>query len=541
MGYWTMRADNMNRRSKISGSHLPSAFAGLARKLLPLLPAGLMIFATGCAGVDQAFEADAQVASPELAPADVQQCAAWFTKLDQIIDSAGVRDAEARQIPGFPYLRVNRFLASFRDQAQKDQTAFSAWQSRLRELDARTRGYELKNLPPPLLAALPASSWSAAKARTDQCAVALAKRDAASAAQRELLAARAQVPDDYADWQRSIGLYSVAKMPFFEFAKGWQKEATAMFEHAAAGASDQQNIVRYQPPGNAAPAQRIASILASARTDALGIPQLGDRDSEILFATFAPVFEIETGNDYDRFGPLRWGSGEAPEVDVSRPTVYRRVAYTRYGGHTLPQLVYMIWFPERPQSNALDPLSGKLDGIAFRVTLDRAGRPLVYDSIHLCGCYHMFFPTSRVKPIAAPDPDVEWAFIPRSLPAIDAPQRLVVRVTSRSHYLTDIRLDTGTRGTTYTMAHDGDLRTLPYGGGTRSVFGPNGIVPGTDRGERMVTWPLGVEDAGAMREWGRHATALIGRRQFDDADLIERRFQLAPAAETLPKVSARSS
>jgi hypothetical protein len=29
-----------------------------------------------------------------------------------------------------------------------------------------------------------------------------------------------------------------------------------------------------------------------------------------------------------------------------------------------------------------------------------------------------------------------------------------------------------------------------------------------------------------MREWGHHATALIGRRQFDDADLIERRFAI---------------
>jgi hypothetical protein len=29
-----------------------------------------------------------------------------------------------------------------------------------------------------------------------------------------------------------------------------------------------------------------------------------------------------------------------------------------------------------------------------------------------------------------------------------------------------------------------------------------GIVPGTDRGERLVTWPLGIESAGAMREWG---------------------------------------
>ena len=59
------------------------------------------------------------------------------------------------------------------------------------------------------------------------------------------------------------------------------------------------------------------------------------------------------------------------------------------------------------------------------------------------------------------------------------------------------------------------------------------IIPGLAFG--------GSESAGAMREWGRHATALIGRRQFDDADLIERRFQLAPATETLPKVSARSS
>jgi hypothetical protein len=96
--------------------------------------------------------------------------------------------------------------------------------------------------------------------------------------------------------------------------------------------------------------------------------------------------------------------------------VYRRLAFTRYGGRTLVQLVYMIWFTERPQNSSLDPLSGKLDGIAFRVTLNQSGRPLVYDSIHLCGCYHMFFPTPWVRPIPPPDPKVEWAFVPRTLP-----------------------------------------------------------------------------------------------------------------------------
>lgn len=491
--------------------------------------------AVSCATIDQPLRSDLEVAS-----ADGQGCAGWFTKLDEIVNGAGVRDAEAYRIPGFPYLRVNRFLASFREQAQMDSTAFAVWENRLRELDQRARNYELKNLPPHLLTSLGVKSPSQAAARTDRCAIALARFDATTASRKSLLVERAQVPDDYADWKRVVGLYPVVSVVFFEFAKGWQDDATAMFQHAAAGTAAQRDFVRYEPADNAASAERISSIIANAKTDALRIPQFGERESEILFATFAPVFEIETTGQYDRFGPLKWSTGETPEVDVSRPTVYRRLAFTRYGERTLVQLIYMIWFPERPQSGPLDLLAGKLDGIVFRVTLDQSGRPLVYDLIHLCGCYHMFFPTPRVRPLPAPDPQAEWAFVPLTLPAIEAPQRVLVRVTSRSHYLTDVHPDTGNRGVIYAMADDSELRTLPTAEGTRSVFGPNGIVSGTDRGERLFTWPLGIEDAGAMREWGRHATALVGRRQFDDAHLIERRFEIQPSADVpnRPQASA---
>jgi hypothetical protein len=495
-----------------------------------LVSAGAMIFAAGCAELDQSLPSDAEARSTDTqGSTDTKECAEWFTRLDQAIDQAGVRDGEAYRIPGFPYLRVNRYLASFRQQAQKDAIAFAAWEKRLRELDARPRSYEIKNLSQPLLASLGASSRSEAAARTDRCAASMSALDAASASRRRTLAERARVPDDYADWKRSVGLYPAVSLAFFEFAKKWQNEAAATFQQTAAETAEQKNLVRYQPSDNGASAPRIASIMANAKADVLGIPQLGDRDRDILLSTFAPVFEIETTGDYDRFGPLQWRSGETPEVDVSRPTVYRRIAYTRYSGRTLLQLVYMIWFPERPQNNPLDPLSGKLDGIIFRVTLDQSGHPLVYDSIHLCGCYHMFFPTPRAKPIPPPDPKIEWAFVPRTLPAIEAPQRVVVRMATRSHFLTDVRPDAGGRGAPYAMADDGDLRTLPTPEGTRSAFGPGGIVPGTDRGERLVTWPLGIESAGAMREWGRHATALVGRRQFDDADLIERRFEILPS------------
>jgi hypothetical protein len=69
------------------------------------------------------------------------------------------------------------------------------------------------------------------------------------------------------------------------------------------------------------------------------------------------------------------------------------------------------------------------------------------------------------------------------------------------------------------------LRALPLPeGGTRSLYGADGLVAGTQRSERFLFWPMGIASAGAMRQWGHHATAFVGRRHFDDADLIARRF-----------------
>jgi hypothetical protein len=188
--------------------------------------------------------------------------------------------------------------------------------------------------------------------------------------------------------------------------------------------------------------------------------------------------------------------------------------------------VYTIWFPERPRTGAGDILGGNLDGVVIRVTLGADGAPLVYDTIHPCGCYHMFFPTALVKSLPAPPGREEWAFVPAVLPALHAAQRVVVRVASRTHYVTGIRADSADGGIAYRLVDDNDLRALPAGEQvTRSAFGPDGIVPGTERGERFLFWPMGIDNAGAMRQWGIHATAFIGRRHFDDADLIERRFE----------------
>lgn len=58
------------------------------------------------------------------------------------------------------------------------------------------------------------------------------------------------------------------------------------------------------------------------------------------------------------------------------------------------------------------------------------------------------------------------------------------------------------------------------------MFNENGIVPGTERAERWLLWPMGIPNVGAMRQWGHHAIALLGRRHFDDPGLLDGLFRV---------------
>jgi hypothetical protein len=141
----------------------------------------------------------------------------------------------------------------------------------------------------------------------------------------------------------------------------------------------------------------------------------------------------------------------------------------------------------------------------------------------------MFFPTPRLQSQPSPQPGIEWAFTPATLPAIAESQRLIVEVQTRTHYLRNVRpgeLPVGAV-TTYEFTEYDELRSLPLPqGGSRSVFGPDGLIAGSERGERFLFWPMGIASPGAMRQAGTQATAFVGRRHFDDADLLARRFSL---------------
>jgi hypothetical protein len=205
-----------------------------------------------------------------------------------------------------------------------------------------------------------------------------------------------------------------------------------------------------------------------------------------------------------------------------------RSAFTRYQNQVLAQLVYTVWFSERPKDGAVDSYAGALDGVVWRVTLDAKGQPLVYDTVHACGCYHYYFPAQALE---RREHDSAWDE-PPLFPQLLLPDGpFVIRLQSGTHYVRRIVAAGNTHtkeNKRYRLADYRELLTLPEGEGkakgTRSLFDEDGIVAGSERMERLWLWPAGIQSAGAMRQWGRHATAFVGRSHFDDPDFMQRVF-----------------
>jgi hypothetical protein len=362
-----------------------------------------------------------------------------------------------------------------------------------------------------------------------ECAARLGAADRADPERRAELAAAVSVPDDYATWHRVAGLYWLTRLPFAKGVRDWHDEVRATYSLPLDALPVRGELKRYAPPAGGLSASEVAAVLRRSSGNPLGIPDPRGADREALFRTFAPEFTVDTAAAADAPGELGWREDGAVAVVSRAPVVYRRISHARRGAEVLLQLNYWLWFPERPKGAGWDILGGRLDGVLWRVTLGPDGAPWVFDSIHACGCYHMFFPTAGAAPRPQPQSLDETSFVPQALPRLAAGERIAVRIESGTHYLQRVvpRAAPAPYALEYVFAEDDALRSLPLpGGGRRSAFRPDGIIAGSERGERWLFWPMGVPEPGAMRQWGRHATAFVGRRHFDDPWLIERYFAL---------------
>lgn len=482
--------------------------AELLSKPRQLVMAVALVLLAGCAGV------------PRQASEEAAECRALFKQVDAAVDKYGVRDHGPVQVPDFPYLRMTRLLASFRDEVEAADR-FAAWSRHMAVLDAQARGFELSNLAT-LVAGMDAHSLST---KLDGCRDHLMATELAQPEMRERLREAAQIPDAYVTWWRVAGLYPLTVPLVSSGIARWHNETHEIFAKPLNQLPITGTLTRWIVP-KATPLEnsQVRSLL-NHQHDPLGLPILTSGELQQLFATFAPIWEVDVASDDDRIGAPYWSRKSTLAVNIGQPVVYQQLSHTRFDGMVLLQLNYIVWFPARPGD---DLYSGVLDGINWRVTLGPDGTPWLFDAMHNCGCYHQFFPTSHLR--LRNDLSSAYSEMPLQPQAAPNGHPLILRIAHSTHYIQRVYQSDKSEFSTLLSWRDYDaLRALPSPGGTRSLFGEYGLVEESKRAERYLLWPMGVRSAGAMRQWGQHATAFIGRRHFDEAHLLDMLFERTAA------------
>jgi len=487
---------------------------------------GFLLALTACAGPG--------IYRPGRAPFErnstpaLDECLRLIGRMDRTVSAAQVGDALAARIPEFPYLRVDRFLASFRD-AEMSTAQFEGWVDALFELGRSARAIELANLEEHYVQQIATGRRRAELSSSlTTCATALRKHDVQQQGFEASLRSSAMKPPNYLMVRRLIGFYPLAALAVLHGIRSLHEEAKPTISLTAQAPPPAGARVFYEPEIKVSVPtdDRIAAIIQRSSDNPLGIPRPDGSDRALLFARFAPIWAVATLSDDDLIGHPYWLDSDNVGVDISEPVVFQRIAHSRYGDRIFLQLVYSIWFPARTAAGDFDLLAGHLDGMAWRVTLSELGQPILFDAMHNCGCYHMLFPTTHLQRRKPAGDFEEPVWIPQAAPEQRKGERILIYLAPRTHYIQG--LDRGRappRAKRYRFGDDDELRSLIHPQGRRSLFDPRGMVPGTERPERFLLWPMGVFSPGAMRQWGTHATAFVGRRHFDDPDLIERYFE----------------
>ncbi len=471
--------------------------------------------------------------------ASVIACKQFYQQLDDTVKKEQVLDNQFARIKNFPYLRVNRFWASF---AKEDLSAsqFDFWLQQLQALAMQAWQIEYANLPIErqyrIRQQLPAFAKQhnlTVIATLEQCSQLLKQADFEEQDKRQLLQQQAIVPDVYSTQKRVLGLHEITKYGIHIAIGRKYKVLSKPYQMPLEEVPVSGKLIRYDHRlANTLRlnANQVSAILAQSSQNPLAVPQPNSKDLNDLFMTFAPVWEVDTVFDKDdRIGTPFWSEVDnLPDVNVSKPKVYQLLSYTRFQQQILLQLNYLVWFPGNTlKKKLIDLEGGRMSGVIWRVTLAPNGKPLVYDTIHQCGCFHMFYPSKVLTALPPTDDIGELGLAPQQDTDFADNARLVLRIAYRTHYV-DYVYEYKPRDVEtvyYQFADYKQLRSLPYIAGRRSLFrAKDGVVEGSERLMDWVMWPMGVTELGAMRQWGMHATAFTGKRHFDEARLMERYY-----------------
>ncbi len=459
-----------------------------------------------------------------------EACQAFFDQLDATVQEEGVRDAAAFPIPGFPYLRTNRFLSALKENL-KDGEPRDQWVSWMQNLDIEAREKEISNLSGEAISSLipKGAGGPDRRALTDRmksCSSELLHSDKSRPNFFTILSRRVSVPDEYSCAVRAIGFYPFAVIPVAIATQRARQKARSWFNTNVEDLPIAGRLVTYVPPEKGpTDGANIHAILKESRKNLLGIPLPDADQARELIYHFAPILVQDTVNPFDRLGELFWQDGRVA-VNPEKPVLYYYLSHAFLKGAPILQINYVLWYSERAGDLSPRMEHGHLDGLTMRVSLDHEGNPFIVDVINDCGCYHFFVPRHEQVLEIRTRPFMFDPLVPQWLPALPPDGRFAIRVNSGWHQVERLlSLERPADGTPYALVPYERLEALPHENGrTESLFDSDGIAKGSERVERFILFSMGIHSIGSMRQRGHHAIELIGRAHFDDPRLFDQSF-----------------
>lgn len=214
------------------------------------------------------------------------------------------------------------------------------------------------------------------------------------------------------------------------------------------------------------------------------IPQTQE---QTLLARNLPLFIIEKPDKpYNRIGTptvALTAEGEG-RVFVSHreATIYQEERKFRTARDSYSNLIYRIHFSKTPYDFFPFQIgAGKNVGLFVIVTLNSTNKPVLYTTVHTCGCYLAFFPTTYLPsdaypPDWPPNKQVVYSMIlPSQLdPKDKTNSTLTILIRDASHRVQDIWLSTREMSKPYATTPVAtrplaSLEALPIDGGNRTT------------------------------------------------------------------------
>jgi len=454
----------------------------------------------------------------------LKNCRARYAEIDAKIDAAGVRDGVFYRVPGFPYLRSDRMLASFRDEvASVDEVG--AWLRRMREFDQEAREFEFENL------GLNDQERAILRGEFLNCGRGLAALEFDNPDNFKLVHDTMVPPDAYSAGTRALGLYPLTLPLLRASVRDHEAAVRRDFAKPRAELLGAGTPLRWQVQ----PVEDVALIptkVSDAYPDELGFPGLVDSAWRAIAEVNAPELLMAQGARERQLGTPIWiadgHGGSRLDIDTTRPQVHYQIGFTRFGAERLIQVNYFLLFrtPDAP------PGEVPVDGLIWRVTLDNELRPIAYDTARASGREHFWFAIRSEVPRRQPA-DGPAAFFPLD-GLVPAEPSLTLDRSGGVRGVT--AADTAITAQRYQLARYEDLYRMPLpGGGTRNLFDRTGQIAGTRTPAPEWYAASGVPQPGTLRHFMRLPVSYLGEQHFDDAYVLEQAFApLLPTVATGP-------